>query len=1184
MESDPMKLPWWKVAAAAGFACAATIGISELGRWSKQSCAEPDPHHPIVAIIDEAAPTPAPTDAPWKSATELDDETAGIDPEAMLPAKLQLVGLARADLEFAAAAVPQTKKDGPDAVEPELKNPTREEVLLKNARDAKKKKDYNESAKFYLRTLEVAPNSQEVKYEYAEMLAEAGKSDELKAFLSKIGKEAPKDDAAKKRVAALVEKDQKAKEPSPPTPPMKSTSKQPSPPLPTLNPPPPTDAKKTPAKLPTLPLPPPSPKETVEAPKKTGDGLLKTVEAPKKTSDAPKPADTVTAPLPPMKPVIPPPKPLPPALKTETIAKPQPNQRGPETAVKPNPDEARAKLGLARMQLDAWRCSAAAELLAAIAPKLGNDREYRLTVAWRHAIVGEYHDAKKLLERLLDEAPGDPNATLALADLYLLAGDYNRALGEYGKIGEGGEASPDALLGAAHALMELTRYEDAFLICKRRLASDPNNADAVVLLTEALRRMGKCDDAIVRCKRHLESLPEVDRAGSPIRIQLAKLHLHKGRTEHARAEFETLATTPAAKHPIVVWGLWAFPGKTDDKQRPPTPPVPPEDVNFAVVVSEFLLKLDHPGDAVHLLEQASAASPSELLLLVRLGDARSKLRTGTGRYSAMDSYMRALTLSPNNNKAMLGYAKAARHAGMFGEGLSTADKLLKLDPQDAPATFEKARTLYAMRCYAEADAVYARGAATTGEERLRRELGRIAGMLPPERQQSLAPALTAEPGHVREVLNVVAQQDEGLLEDLVRIGAEYDAARATSQAFAEERAVKSYGDWSPIRAIDAAVRRLESHPLDDEAAFDLARNYSTLHTTREAEKFYRKVLLESPNHYCAGVAADRLDLEHGSRARAEADYFRQRGRDGLTEIDRFRTQAWLSMNLGDEDEYIAVGEGWIRLDPTDGSPAIDGNIASLRAQYKPFDLLLLHGQFNGETYDAGFRNRLTYDIGAAWRASDCMKLFASVFSQNVAENGESIRQDVNRDGFIVGVDYTFNRCDDSGAWYRWADYSDENQLHEFDLYASHRFSLWPTELKLIGDFHYWSFDNGTTFPVGLPFGSPLLLGAVHPYFAPNGYGLASAHLEWTKCLSGDTFKEADLTWVGLRGGGGVDTDGVPFLFGRAMFHRDFCYWLSFHTELGATESRVYRDVSAYAYLTARLRKFSKSCWATDPSR
>src|SRR5207253_1371139 len=133
-------------------------------------------------------------------------------------------------------------------------------------------------------------------------------------------------------------------------------------------------------------------------------------------------------------------------------------------------------------------------------------------------------------------------------------------------------------------------------------------------------------------------LAEDDPAAAAIRLQIAKLLLHKGRTAEARKEFEYLALTAFGNHPVVVWGLWAFPAKGDEKNREPAPPVPPEDVNFAVTVSDFFVELGKYGDAVGLLEQASAASPSDILLLNRLGDARSHFPTGTGRYSAMDSY------------------------------------------------------------------------------------------------------------------------------------------------------------------------------------------------------------------------------------------------------------------------------------------------------------------------------------------------------------------------------------------------------------------------------------------------------------------------------------------------------------------------------------------------------------------
>jgi len=876
---------------------------------------------------------------------------------------------------------------------------------------------------------------------------------------------------------------------------------------------------------------------------------------------------------------------------TEAVAAPQPFQpfhpptlEDYERAIATNPNDATAKLALARLKLENWRCGEAGDLLADASPSLKDDREYRRTVAWRHAIVGEYSDAKCLLQRLLDEMPGDSATILAMAELYSLQHDYQRALGEYGKIAELQPVSDDALLGVAHTLLEVHRYDDAFLACNRRLAAHADNPEALILVAETLRRSGKIDESLSRCQKALAALPEEHPAGPAIRLEYAKLLVHKGRTADARHEFEQLALTEFGNHPIVVWGLWAFPGQLSDKKRPPAPPVPPEDVNFAVTVSDFFIDLGKYSDAVSLLEQASAASPSDILLLNRLGDARSHLRLGTGRYSAMDAYMRVQTLSPNNSHAIYGYAKAARHAGLLPEALDAADRLIALDANDIPARLEKARTLYAMRRFADADAVYAQAAGTPVEEQLRRELGKLAEQLPPDRQSVLMPALTAEPTSLRDVMLATAQQDAELHDELLRLNSDYDAAQTMRGGFAHERDVKAYSDWAPIRGIDAGMKRLENYPLDDEAAFDLGRNYSRLHATREAEKYYKKVLSTSPNHYEAAVAADRLDLEHGVQATLDGDFFQERGRGGLTNIDRYRLQGWGQISIGDEDEYIAAGAGRIHYTLQD-APDVDGNVASVRAQFKPVDLLLLHAQLNGESYeDNGFQDRLTYDIGAAWRASDCLRVYASVFGDNVAENAESIRQDIHRNGVIAGLNYSPNRCDDVGGFYRYADYSDSNQLNEFDGYVSHRLSLWPDELKIVGDAHYWSYAEGTVFPLNLPFAPPALVGTTHPYYAPGSYAIFSSHLEWTKSLSCDTFKEADLTWIGLRGGAGVDTDGEFFGFARAIFHRDLCYWLSFHSEFGFTESRVYRDRSAYAYLTARLRKFTKTCWATDPGR
>ena len=126
------------------------------------------------------------------------------------------------DLEFAAVAVPQIKND-PVA---ELKNPSREELLLHIARNARKRKDFDESAKFYRRIVELQKDRTELQFEFAEMLAEAGKNIELKEVVEKIERRSkPKDDAGRKKLAALKEQVGKKSTPLPTAPVPPSSNK-----------------------------------------------------------------------------------------------------------------------------------------------------------------------------------------------------------------------------------------------------------------------------------------------------------------------------------------------------------------------------------------------------------------------------------------------------------------------------------------------------------------------------------------------------------------------------------------------------------------------------------------------------------------------------------------------------------------------------------------------------------------------------------------------------------------------------------------------------------------------------------------------------------------------------------------------------------------------------------------------
>ncbi len=152
------------------------------------------------------------------------------------------------------------------------------------------------------------------------------------------------------------------------------------------------------------------------------------------------------------------------------------------------------------------------------------------------------------------------------------------------------------------------------------------------------------------------------------------------------------------------------------------------------------------------------------------------------------------------------------------------------------------------------------------------------------------------------------------------------------------------------------------------------------------------------------------------------DFFSQRGHNGLSSIDIARFTTALRCPWGDENEFVTVGFTRSEYIPANDDPSVPGNIPFVAGQLKCCDgLLQLYGKINFETYpkqivdrvtfDNGLRyghlgleDRVTFDNGLRYDFLDQLHGNASVFLNNVVENGESIRQDIYRYGGRLGLD------------------------------------------------------------------------------------------------------------------------------------------------------------------------------------
>jgi len=231
---------------------------------------------------------------------------------------------------------------------------------------------------------------------------------------------------------------------------------------------------------------------------------------------------------------------------------------------------------------------------------------------------------------------------------------------------------------------------------------------------------------------------------------------------------------------------------------------------------------------------------------------------------------------------------------------------------------------------------------------------------------------------------------------------------------------------------------------------------------------------------------------------------------------------------------------------------------------------LFHAQVNVEQYADRFQTRPTFDTGVTYRHTDCLTLRSSLFLENVAENGESLRQDIYRYGGNAGADYRLTRLWLTGANLRYAGYSDQNSLVEADAFSDVSLSLPPKQLRLISSIQYLGYANQSeiNFDPQAPLRND---GTIHPYFAPKNFASTMTRIEWKHWLSRDYFAHSNQCWYMLSYGLAIDSTQVFYQDLRAAFNYDYCSWLTVGMESRGFYSKDFDQISLMAFMIVRFK-------------
>jgi tetratricopeptide (TPR) repeat protein len=743
-------------------------------------------------------------------------------------------------------------------------------------------------------------------------------------------------------------------------------------------------------------------------------------------------------------------------------------------ALEQTPSDTRARLGLA-LVLD-WtdrieEAQREYETILGIDPRSADALEglARTRLASRMP-----YSAIDLYRRAAAVQPGRREAALGIANALGVAGEFGKARAAYAAILEDDPKEIRAWSGMAEVLLWAQRLDEAESWLAAALRGFPDHPH--LLLGDAEVRLAE--------RRFLEAADLARRAGAsgadPARSAVVEADAlrQRGRTAEAR-EVLSLAASRRSQDVRLLTGLGRVslqegkpaaaaaefrralaidPGFLDARyglwsaegggER--TNGTRPTDARGLARLCELLAEDRKPAEASEACRAALALNPDLVgtrFTLAEIAAARGDFPT------AADIYRRLLDPYPDNVKARIGLARVLSWSQRFADAVAEYDRLVTLDPRDPVARRERARVLGWAQRFPEA---------REGYDALLRD----------------PPTGPEEP--LRRLLEGIRLEREGK-----------DALWLRRYA----------------TAIDRYDRLLQVEPVNQEARFDRAQALSQLGLWRSAEQAYRELLAIEPSHRQAAIARERAEIEQGPKTQGGYEYFQSQGRGTLANLRRQKASLSVGLPLPPEGSILA-GEYAYTDFPTGDfglhaySISLDGRLSRLLTG----SLRATHND-----YLKPLRSNQNYEATLKYRPLDLAGVTINYRREDIHENAESLSQQIQRDIVTARAEMGPTVRNAVGAAYSYAHYSDGNDRHAFELFASHQFSLYPRVLKATYTLSYQDFARPTIFP---PEGSSIP--TVHPYFAPSNFFTNAVTVEWRHYVQRELFLGAKQCYYAIQ--------------------------------------------------------------------
>ena len=843
-----------------------------------------------------------------------------------------------------------------------------------------------------------------------------------------------------------------------------------------------------------------------------------------------------------------------------------------------DPTHVPALIGIANVYLETFRPTAAKQVLDSFIPAPEYHRYYLIAYASYHQTLGEHTEAKQIYRDLLRRNENDHEVRFSLGRLYDFTNEWEKAKGEFAKIPPQDKMARKARLWFGYALLHQRKFAEAAQVAGQFMQDDPNNPEGVALYVRALSKLGQFERAVQSGRGYLTTHTRDERASAIVRLAVGRALLEANRNLDAAREFEILLSKTAGRVPESYYGLARAAERLGNASRAQDIigtlcGAAGGDIRSRLMIADFYAIDFEPQKVIETLNTIPDYDNNNVAVLVRLADAQVRQAEWSGNpQEAFTSCQAIIRQSPTNVRGHLAMARSFAVAQNYRKAAVQYDQIIAIDPEFTIPPRERARILFADAQYSALRSQFNVMLSPTPEEVV---MGQLAyhSQRDPRLRQAFAPYLGGHmngPGLRAELARLAAHcPDEEARLAAHRLICDYDATVAWQEPFRLERDAKELKGVRNYQAVPQYHALIQFEPSNTEATYDLGQVFGDLRQTRAELTWYANTIAVDPIHRDASVYSERASAEISPKLDLRADFFSQRGRTGVASIDRQRYLKAVSLPIGDENEFVQFGYQRMWLAPTDDA-GLWGNAPFARVQKKWDDSrLMTYAQVNLEFYERGFETRPTFDAGYWYDHNDVFRTRGGTFLENVAECGESIRQNIFRYGVYCGLDVRPTRTWSFGGLATYAHYSDDNDACLASLYNDVSLSLPPKQLKLVQRAIINSYRETTIFPTDPPDANNIV-GATHPYFSPDLFTMIECRVEWTHWLSRDTYVHSNQCWYSLQYGIATDNNLVTYHNIRAIFNYDINSCFSIGAEASTQQSSQYDMYTAMAYLQIRF--------------